>query len=336
MASFDDDGRVPPPGEPVTQEWFCAGLDRRYLKLLAQYILAKSSPGTFFIREKKDHPGSFALSAKESSSSMLTFMVSKSNNPNMHWTKRSQTGWTIRGSKEVFDSISDMVEYFCEDCRPELGIQLVLSRIPSVKRLMKANLRHQKRMSSQSVAAATTEVDSSDGVTSPFIKFAAPARNVTRAQHVRLNYAAGTSVVDDSDLDDISRELAASGPVPTSTGEKAQMRPHEDMFSSGRSFSGSSISSSFSLTGRRSLSIDSEAECDTGSHGNKKPDQLVTSASTGTAGFSLDDLDGFDLSDDEFSDADDGEVETSGTLSKQGEPSEFQYSESDSDSDLEC
>ena len=47
----------------------------------------------------------------QSGKHMLTFLIARANNPTMQWTKRSKSGWTLRGCKEVFATITDMIEY---------------------------------------------------------------------------------------------------------------------------------------------------------------------------------------------------------------------------------
>lgn len=114
------DDNLDPETEMAT--WFCSGMSRAEVTHIAMSILDNGEAGEFIVRDKSGEPNCYGLSVKSPNplrKEFLSFIIEKSPDD-------TRPGYVIRGAEAlVFRSIFEMVNYFMEDRRDELGVQLV-------------------------------------------------------------------------------------------------------------------------------------------------------------------------------------------------------------------
>lgn len=116
----DSKAVMPPQSQAAPSMWFHQGLERAKIKQFAQQLLSSGETGHFFVRDGvKSEVGAFAMSAKFPDGTVKNFLI-----------RPTKDGWyRIRSHDLAFPSIPELVLYYVEQLRPELGVQL---RFPSV------------------------------------------------------------------------------------------------------------------------------------------------------------------------------------------------------------
>eukprot|EP00038_Savillea_parva_P031837 m.90929 g.90929 ORF g.90929 m.90929 type:complete len:513 (+) comp9884_c0_seq2:64-1602(+) len=96
--------------------WYLVGKPRKEVKKLATQVLRRGTVGEFFVRDISSHPGCLGLSIKTSRDDLMNYLLHAEGNG---------MGISVRGTKEVFPTLSRLIAHYATKRRPSLPVQLV-------------------------------------------------------------------------------------------------------------------------------------------------------------------------------------------------------------------
>eukprot|EP00039_Didymoeca_costata_P031082 m.33040 g.33040 ORF g.33040 m.33040 type:complete len:564 (+) comp8482_c0_seq1:305-1996(+) len=113
-------GRIPVDAAARHAPWYLGGLPRHELKGIAVDILKNGVNGEFFVRDVSSQPNCLGLSIKIADMELTNFLLLPTN-------YKGRDGVTLRGTHEVFGSLSELIKHYAYRHRPSLPCQLILS-----------------------------------------------------------------------------------------------------------------------------------------------------------------------------------------------------------------
>lgn len=128
--------------------WYLVGKPRKEVKADATWILRTGEIGEFFVRDISSHPGCLGLSIKTSKDDLMNYLLQPHANG---------AGISVRGTKEVFPTLSKLIAHYASRRRPSLPVQLVEPVLTRKGR--KAKRATNGRKSSKQPVAATVDFD---------------------------------------------------------------------------------------------------------------------------------------------------------------------------------
>mmetsp|Transcript_8709 Transcript_8709/g.26192 ORF Transcript_8709/g.26192 Transcript_8709/m.26192 type:complete len:432 (+) Transcript_8709:189-1484(+) len=96
--------------------WYLVGKERKLVKKEATAILRKGRIGEFFVRDISSHPGCLGLSIKTSKDDLMNYLLQP---------QAGGTGISVRGTKEVFLTLSKLITHYSSKRRPSLPVRLI-------------------------------------------------------------------------------------------------------------------------------------------------------------------------------------------------------------------
>ena len=106
--------------EAQISPWFLVGRPRENVKKIAVEILKNGKVGEFFVRDVSSQPGHLGLSIKTSRKDLTNYLLKAV--PSV-----VGNGVTVRGTKEVFRNITQLIVHYRRKKRPSLPCKLVES-----------------------------------------------------------------------------------------------------------------------------------------------------------------------------------------------------------------
>eukprot|EP00729_Bicosta_minor_P018512 gene18512-22208_t len=111
-------------GVPVDREaeltpWFLGGLGRSELKAVAMDVLRNGAIGEFFVRDVASNPNALGLSVKVGNHDLRNYLI-------LPKSQNNRISVMIRGTNEVFSSLSELIAFYALRPRPALPCQLMM------------------------------------------------------------------------------------------------------------------------------------------------------------------------------------------------------------------
>lgn len=112
--------------------WYLVGKPRKDVKKDATKVLRSGHIGEFFVRDISSHPGCLGLSIKTSPDDLMNYLLQPQAN---------NSGVSVRGTKEVFPTLSRLISHYSAKRRPSLPVQLIEPSFGRVGKGKKKNKR---------------------------------------------------------------------------------------------------------------------------------------------------------------------------------------------------